>query len=88
MPVYTFQCRIKGHEYEGIRPVTHSGTEGCEECASQGLGFSFAHRVMSQTAVRIPGRSTLRKLHDETVGFAERQTRIAESKARKVQPLR
>jgi len=88
MPLYTFQCRIKGHEYEGIRPLTHSGVEGCEGCAAEGLGFAFAHRIMSSTSVHIPGRATLRKLHDETVEFANRQTKIAESKARKVQPLR
>lgn len=84
MPIYTFRCYIHGHEYDAIRPLTHSGVEGCEVCDAEGRGFAFAHRVISRTSVHIPGRSTLRKLEDDTVAFANKQTRIAEAKARKV----
>ena len=86
-PLYEFEC-YKGHVYEGVRPVSHSGLEGCERCEEQGWGFSFAHRVISRGSVHIPGRAVGRKLEDDTVEFAEKQTRVAEAKARKVQPLR
>ena len=84
MPLYTFECYINKHSYDAIRPLGHSGVEGCELCESEGRGFAFAHRVISRTSVHIPGRSTLRKLEDDTVAFANRQTKIAEAKARKV----
>lgn len=85
MPLYTFECYINHHVYDAIRPLTHSGVEGCEVCEGEGRGFAFARRVISRTSVHIPGRSTLRKLEDDTVAFANKQTRIAEAKARKVQ---
>lgn len=83
-PLYQFECRITGHVYDAIRPLDHSGVEPCERCEAEGKGFTFAHRVISYASVHIPGRSVLRKLADDTVDFAERQTRIAEAKARKV----
>ena len=83
-PLYQFECYINHHVYDAIRPLSHSGVESCDMCESEGKGFAFAHRVISRTSVHIPGRSTLRKLEDDTVAFANKQTRIAEAKARKV----
>ena len=85
MPLYQFECPF-GHIYDAIRPLSHSGREACEECGSASPGF--ARRVIARTSVHIPGRSVARKFETETMDFANKQTRIAEAKSRKVQPLR
>lgn len=86
-PIYTFECWVKKHHYEGIRPLSHVGVEGCEECEKDGL-FSYAHRVISQAQVHIPQRAIRNKFADDTFKFAESKTKEAESKTRKIQPER
>ena len=88
MPLYEFHCYVNKHSYEGIRPVSHSGIESCQTCDELGLGFAFAHRVISGSNIRIPLRAAANDFAKQTFQVADKQTRRAESKARKVQPLR